>query len=133
MSVLSGVTSQAVIDSAVAQRERLRSGRSRTDGVTMLLVLAGLGLYLAMVAGWQMIGWGLVGLCVLLILPTAVKLSPSRPWGRPLDTVCPRCHQSNLQERRTKYSVTRGRITRTYTGMVTLCTADCGHSSVRRS
>jgi hypothetical protein len=132
MSVLSGITSQAVIDTAVAQRERLRSGRSRTDGVTMLLVPVGLGLYFALVVGWQMVGWVLVGLCVLLIIPMAVKLDPAKPWGRPLDAVCPRCRQRNLRERRTKYSVTRGRITRTYTGIVTLCTADCGYRAVRQ-
>lgn len=132
MSVLSGVTSQAVIDTAVVQRERLRSGRSRTDGVTMLLVLAALGLYFALAVGWPVVGWVVVGLCVLLIIPVVGKLDPAKPWGRPLDAVCPRCHQRNLQERRTKYSVTRGRITRTYTGIVTLCTADCGYRAVRR-
>jgi hypothetical protein len=134
--------SEAIIDDALAQRERLRSGRSRAYGVAALLILAGIGVFCALVigqvkgrfpdGGWRMFGWGLTGVSGLLLGPTVVGLDPAKPWGRAIDEVCPRCHQRELRERRSSHSVTHGRIRRTYTGMVTLCTPECGFSRVRR-
>lgn len=173
---LSG-TPQAVINTAVAQRRRLLSGRSRTTAVVALLVLIGLGLLLALVVGsanavptcndqpmaqddvcdviasdgsggtftyqqmldredsqdtvWRVIGWGLTGGCLLLIVPAVRRLDPSKPWGRPVGTACPRCSKRTLQERLTTHRVTHGRTTHSYRGIVTLCTVDCGYATVR--
>lgn len=142
MTVLSSAMSEAIIDDALAQRERLRSGRSRVYGLAALLVLAGVGVFCALVvgetkgrfpdSGWRAFGWALTGICGLLLGPTAVRLDPSKPWGHAIDEVCPWCHQRELRERRSSHSVTHGRIRRTYTGIVTLCTPECGFSRVRR-
>jgi len=171
---------QALINTAIAQRQRLSSGRSQATAVITLLVLAGIGLLLALVVGsvhaggvptcdgkpmgqddmcqvfdsrggggtftyqqmldrdqskdtvWRVIGWGLTGTCVLLIVPVARQLSPSKPWGRPVDTACPRCGARALRERLTTQSVTRGRTTHSYRGIVTLCSPDCGYAITRR-
>lgn len=175
-------TSQAVIVTAIKQREQQASGQSRTTAVLVLLGLAGVGLLLALVVGsahangvptcngqtmsqtdvcavfssngdggnftyqqmldrdsshdtrWRVIGWGLTVVSLLVIMPVAGSLDPTKPWGRSVGIACPRCgEKTTLQEKLTAHSVTRGRTTYTYKGMVTLCTPECGYASVRRS
>jgi hypothetical protein len=172
--------SQAVINTAIAQRQRLESGRSQVAAIVTLLALVGIGLLLALTAGtahssgvptcdgqsmsqdqvcdvfdsrggggtftyqqmldrerskdtvWQIIGWGMAGTCVLLIVPIAVRLDPSKHWGQPVDTACPRCGKRTLQEQLTEHSIIRGRTTYSYRGIVTLCTVECGYTIIRR-
>jgi hypothetical protein len=141
--VLSSAMSEAIVDNALAQRERLRSGRSRACGVSVLLILVGIGVFCALVigqakgrfpdGGWRVFGWSLAGVCGSLLVPVVVKLDPSTPWGHSIDEVCPWCHKRELRERRCSHSVTHGRIRRTYTGIVTLCTPECGFSRVKRA
>jgi hypothetical protein len=172
-------TTRAVINTAIAQRQRLGSGRSQAIAVVTLLVLTGIGLLLALAVGsahangiptcngqpmaqgdvcevfdsrggggtftyqqmldreqskdtvWRVIGWGLAGTGVLLIVPIARSLNPSKPWGQPVDAACPRCGELALRERLTTHSVTRGRTTYSHRGIVTLCTPDCGYATAR--
>lgn len=173
-------TTQAVINTAIAQRQRLGSGRSQATAMVTLLILAGIGLILALTVGsahadgvptcngqpmsqndvcevistngggsftyqqmldrdrskdtvWKVIGWGLAGTCVLLVVPIARSLSPSKPWGQPVEAACPRCGAQTLRERLTTHSVTRGRTTHSYRGIVTLCIPDCGYATIRRA
>jgi len=181
MVVTHGDKSQAIIDTAIKQRERLRSGRSQTAAVLTLLGLASVGLLLALVVGsahangvptcnsqpmsqtdvcdvfasnggggtftyqqmldresaedthWQVIGWVMTVVCLLLIVPVVGNLSPSKPWGQPVTAACPRCGRQTTQERLTTHTIRRGRTTYSYTGKVTLCTPECGYATVRRS
>ncbi|MFD7091031.1 hypothetical protein ACFV94_24990 [Streptomyces sp. NPDC059896] len=77
------------------------------------------------------IGFGLAGLCAVLMIPAAERLDPSRPWGAPVTGPCPRCGMTNRREKKTTHSVSQGGTTYHCTGIVTLC-ADCGFSAVRR-
>jgi hypothetical protein len=81
---------------------------------------------------WKVVGFCLAGLAVLLVVPVARALDPSKPWGTRVSRVCPRCRQKNLSEKRVTYSRYRGRMTYHCTGMVTLCAAGCGFVSSRR-
>lgn len=75
------------------------------------------------------IGFGLAGLCAVLMIPAAVRLAPSRPWGTPAGGPCTRCRRGDLRKKRTTHSVSQGRTTYHYAGVVTLCTF-CGFNSV---
>ncbi|MFJ1872120.1 hypothetical protein ACWGKK_18565 [Streptomyces chartreusis] len=177
MNGASGSMTNALIDKARAERERRRSGRSRTTALMVLAVLGGIGLLLALTVGGDPnepptcddrtmtrgdvcmiyssgggggsfsydemvdrressdsvlrgIGFGLTGLCAVLMIPAATRLDPATPWGDPVTGPCPRCGKPNRRERKTTHSVTQGRTTSYYTGIVTLCT--CGYSEVRR-
>jgi hypothetical protein len=81
---------------------------------------------------WKVAGFCLTGLAVLLVVPVARALDPSKPWGTPVGYPCPRCGQKNLQEKRVTHSRNRGRMTYHSTGIVTLCAAECGFASSRR-
>lgn len=172
--------SQAVINTAIAERQRLSSGRSQLSAVLGLLVLAGIGLVIALTAGaahshgvptcngrpmgqtdvcmvidsqggggtfdydqmlqrdkskgtgLKIVGWSLVGVGVVLIVPVAASLDPSKRWGRTVEAKCPRCGEQTLQERLTTHSVTRGRTTRSYRGVVMLCVPSCGYTAIRQ-
>ncbi|TXS40613.1 hypothetical protein EAO75_37395 [Streptomyces sp. uw30] len=76
------------------------------------------------------IGFGLAGLCAVLMVPVAIRLDPATPWGDPVSGPCPRCGKPNRRERKTTHSVSQGRTTAYWTGIVTLCT--CGFGDVRR-
>lgn len=175
-----GDISRAVINTAIAERQRFNSGRSQLSAVITLLVLAGIGGLLALTVGsahsngvptcdghtmtqddvcnvidtrggggsftydqmadrdkskdtfWQFAGWGLAGVCVVLVVPVAARLDPSKRWGRPVAARCPRCGEQTLEERLTTHSVMHGRTTRSYRGVVTLCVPNCGYAVVRR-
>ena len=81
-------------------------------------------------AVWRGIGFGLAGLCPVLMVIAVVRLDPSTPWGAQIAGPCPRCGKPNRREKVTTYSESQGRTTWSYTGIVTLCT--CGFSAVRR-
>jgi hypothetical protein len=81
---------------------------------------------------WKVAGFCLAGLAVLLVVPVARALDPSKPWGSPVSYACPRCRQKNLREKRVTYSRHRGRMTYQYTGIVTLCAAGCDFASSKR-
>jgi hypothetical protein len=81
---------------------------------------------------WKVAGFCLAGLAVLLVVPVARALDPSKPWGTPVSYACPRCRQKNLREKRVTYSRHRGRMTYHYTGIVTLCAAGCDFASSKR-
>lgn len=81
---------------------------------------------------WRVVGFCLAGLAVLLVIPVARALDPSKPWGTPVSYACPRCRQQNLREKRVTYSRHRGRTTHHYTGIVTLCAPGCDFTSSRR-
>jgi hypothetical protein len=167
---------QAMVNKARCERERLRTGRSRVTALVTLAVLGGIGLLLALAIGGdsnaaptcddetmtrddvcvsyssggggtysyeemidrressntviQGIGFGLAILCAVLMIPAAVRLDPSTPWGTPVAGPCPRCGKTNLREKKTTHSVSQGRTTFHYTGIVALCT--CDFTSVRR-
>ena len=81
---------------------------------------------------WKVVGFCLAGLAVLLVIPVARALDPSKPWGTPVGHACPRCGQKNLREKRVTHSRSRGRMTYHSTGIVTLCDAGCDFASSRR-
>lgn len=82
--------------------------------------------------GMRIFGWILVGLAAVLIIPVYRANDPAAPWGTAVTTPCPRCGQTDLREERTSVSSQRGRTQRTTTGVVTLCTPECGYSAIRR-
>ena len=81
---------------------------------------------------WKIVGFCLAGLAVLLVVPVARALDPSKPWGTPVSYACPRCGQKNLREKKVTHSRSRRRTTYHYTGIVTLCAAGCDFASCRR-
>ncbi|MFE0463182.1 hypothetical protein ACFW1A_28405 [Kitasatospora sp. NPDC058965] len=81
---------------------------------------------------WRVVGFGVTALSLLLMVPVFRRLDPSRPWGNPVAETCPRCGGPNLRERSTTHSVTRGRTTHRFTGIVTLCAPTCGFTAIRR-
>ncbi|MFE5588296.1 hypothetical protein [Kitasatospora sp. NPDC056531] len=81
---------------------------------------------------WRVVGFGGAGLAVVLMVVAATKLNPNRPWGKPVAAACPRCHQPTLREKLTVHSISRGRTTYRYSGIVTLCTPVCGFTAVRQ-
>ncbi len=81
---------------------------------------------------WRVIGLSDAGVCVLLVVPVARTMNPTKPWGRPLDRSCPRCGRNTLQERKTPHRISPGGATHSHTGIVTLCTPECGYATVRQ-
>ncbi|MER5360073.1 hypothetical protein [Streptomyces sp. NPDC002785] len=179
MEALDRNKTQALVEKAKGERERLGNGRSRVSALVTLAVVGGIALLLALAVGGDPneapscddktmarddvcviyssgggggsysyqemidrresgntvkrgIGFGLAGLCAALMIPAAVRLDPSTPWGTEVAGPCPRCGGTNLREKKTGYSVSQGRTTYHYTGVVTLCTPACGFSSCRR-
>lgn len=80
---------------------------------------------------WKTAGFCLAVLAVLLVVPVARALDPSKPWGTPVGYACPNCGQQNLREKEVTYARHRGRTTYQYTGVVTLCAAGCDFASSR--
>lgn len=83
-------------------------------------------------SGTRTVGWVLVGLAVVLAVPVYRANNPAVPWGTAVTTPCPRCRRTNLQEKRTSVTNQHGRTRRTSSGIVTLCTPDCGYTAIRR-
>ncbi|KJS59491.1 hypothetical protein [Streptomyces rubellomurinus] len=175
-----GNMSQTVIDTAVKERERLHTGRSRTSTMVVLGLLAAAGLFAALVLGkadpntppdcdghtmthtslcqiisnrggggtfsysemidrresskeiWRYVGFGTTGVMLVSMVFAFTKLDPNRPWGTAVPAACPRCYQPTLREKLTVHSVTRGRTTYRYSGIVTLCTPVCGFRTIRQ-
>ncbi|PVE10014.1 hypothetical protein OIE62_03045 [Streptomyces scopuliridis] len=178
MAALDNNGTQAMVEKAKGERERLETGRSRVSALVTLAVVGGIALLLALVVGGDPneapscddrtmtrddvcviyssggggsysyqemidrresgdtvkrgIGFGFAGLCAVLMIPAAMRLDPSTPWGTKAAGPCPRCGGTNLREKKTTHSVSQGRTTYQYTGVVTLCTPACGFSSCRR-
>lgn len=141
METLGKDKTSALTDKARVDRERLRSGRRRLSALVALALGVGAGLLLALVVGGapngesgstaiRAIGFGLAGLCAVLMIPAAVRLDPYRPWGAPAAGPCPGCGGTNLREKRITHSFSQGRTTHHYTGVVALCTT-CGRGSAR--
>ncbi|MFE6052595.1 hypothetical protein ACFQ6N_17715 [Kitasatospora sp. NPDC056446] len=81
---------------------------------------------------WRIVGFGGAALAAVLMVVSATKLNPNRPWGTAVNAACPRCRELNLREKVTVHSVTRGRTTHRYSGIVTLCTPACGFATIRQ-
>ena len=80
----------------------------------------------------RIIGWGLVGLGVLLIVPVCLGTNPRKPWGKAVAGSCPNCGRNSLREGTAAVSDSRGRKTVTPSGIVTLCTPECGFAHIRQ-
>ncbi|MFI2608494.1 hypothetical protein [Kitasatospora sp. NPDC018619] len=80
---------------------------------------------------WRVVGLGGAGVAAVLMAVCVARLNPGRPWGAPVAAACPRCREPNLREKRATHSVTRGRTTHRYSGIVTLCTPACGFCAIR--
>ncbi|MFJ9692441.1 hypothetical protein [Kitasatospora sp. NPDC101183] len=175
-----GNMAQTVIDTAIKQRLRRSTGRSRTSTVVVLGAIAVIGLFVALVIGspdpdtpptcdgttmthrnvcriissrggggsftysemidrresskeiWRYVGFGTAGLMLVSMVVAFGKLDPKRPWGKPVAAGCPRCHQPTLREQVAVHSVSHGRTTHRYSGIVTLCTPVCGFATIRQ-
>lgn len=80
----------------------------------------------------RIVGWVLVGLGLLLVVPTYRTNDPRVAWGNAVTGPCPRCGQRSLREKATSVSDKHGRKTVTTTGIVTLCAPECNFAQVRR-
>lgn len=77
-------------------------------------------------------GGVIMALGLLLAVPGVVKLSPSRPWGKPASGACPRCGKRELREKSAAAEKKTGRDTvMRYGAVVTLCTPECGYTAAR--
>jgi hypothetical protein len=137
-----------LIRKAVRQRASRRSGRSRVTAILVIAVIATLGLALIFVLPNHVAGiiLGIIALvCAALGLITLPELNPANPWGEASPASCPRCGQHSLRQKRMElyrqtHSLGSGRgaaiytrtTTVTWSGIVTLCTTDCGYTSVRK-
>ena len=80
----------------------------------------------------RIIGWGLVGLGVLLVVPMYLRTNPRKPWGKAAAGSCPICGRNSLREGTASVSDSRSRKTVTLSGIVTLCTPECGFAHIRQ-
>jgi hypothetical protein len=69
---------------------------------------------------------------ILAVVLAFTRLSPGRPWGKPGAGSCPQCGQAGLREKLTVLVESRGRTRTTWRGIVTLCTPECGFTTVRQ-
>lgn len=78
------------------------------------------------------IGYVVLVLAVLLIVPAFRAADPRKPWGTVINAPCPQCSRNTLQEKSASYEVRKGRTRYTYSALVTLCTPPCDFSSARK-
>jgi hypothetical protein len=139
MSV-SGDGAKLLVQTAIWKRRRLRSGRPLAWALVGAVVLFCAGAAPFVTAGFSnssyILGrliWFLVFLALALI--TAIRswrnLHPSRPWGTAVTEPCPKCGRQGLRENVTRNGIRDFNIMTNYTGIVTLCTEECGFSRVR--
>jgi hypothetical protein len=88
----------------------------------------------ALVAGIVVLVVGIIVLVLVaaLILKVIGELDPATPWGKPNPASCPQCGLASLREQRMSGSAKVGEVQTSWRGIVTLCTEDCGYSSVRK-
>ncbi|OIV36019.1 hypothetical protein BIV57_18535 [Mangrovactinospora gilvigrisea] len=80
----------------------------------------------------MVIGIIAIAIAVVFFVPAMRSLSPSKPWGTARPEPCPRCGRSELREKQITHTETHGRVRSTWRGIVTLCTAECGFTAVRK-
>jgi hypothetical protein len=137
-----------LIQEALRQRQRHRSGKSLSTTLSLTVFLGGVGYLLAFRSGvitYSMpyptngfpLGGVLVVLGVLVFLAAAVFLAnavtgarPGAPWGDPAAGECPVCGQPGLRQDGILLRE-GGTLKTSASGTVTLCeTPDCPHSAV---
>jgi hypothetical protein len=138
-----------LIQKAVRQRASRRSGRSRITAILVITAAAALGLILifALPSRVVTIAPGIVALaCAAFSLIYIPDLNPARPWGRGNPANCPKCGQPSLRQKTMEVASRSHRFaggggatsinirttTTKWTGIVILCTADCGFTSLQK-
>jgi hypothetical protein len=126
-TVISDADADLLIAEAVRRRKEPVSGRQLrlAGGCGVVgLVLLGVGF-----RGWYgvavvaYVAGALVLAMTGLLLLRALELSPVSQWGEPVGAPCPACGELNLREGRVAASKV--------SGIVALCTAECGYADVR--
>ena len=127
-----------LIQAAIHDRERQRSGVAMRAQILAVLVLAAAGCWLVLVlAGVPFVGYIGIGLGVVvfaisgLFLLGAIDLSPVLPWGSAARGRCPQCGERTLREDRALHWEVPGSGRPSVHGIVTLCTPECGYATAR--
>ena len=127
-----------LIQAAIHDRERQRSGAAMRVQVLAVLILAAVGCWLVLALGGVPfvgdigIGLGVVVLAIGgLFLLGAIDLSPVLPWGSAVRGRCPQCGRRTLREDRALHWEVPGSGKPSVHGIVTLCTPECGYATAR--
>ena len=127
-----------LIQAAIHDRERQRSGKAMRVQILAVLALAAVGCWLVLVLGgvpfigYIGIGLGVVILAIAgLFLLGAIDLSPVLPWGSAVPGRCPQCGERTLREDRALQWEVPGSGKPAVHGIVTLCTPECGYTTAR--
>jgi hypothetical protein len=130
---------ELVIQLAVDERERVRSGRGMRAQAVAVVVLAALACWLVLVrAGVPSVGYIGIGLGVVaigLIVPLAFRrfgLAALVAWGTPVRDRCPQCERRTLREGRVIHGDGADPAVRTVDAIVTVCVGDgCAYAAAR--
>ena len=127
-----------LIQAAIHDRERQRSGKAMRVQILAVLILAVVGCWLVLVlARLPFVGYIGVGLAVAtfaiagLFLLGTIDLSQVLPWGSAVRRSCPQCGRHTLREDRALQWEVPGSGTPAVHGIVTLCTPECGYTTAR--
>jgi hypothetical protein len=131
---------ELVIQLAVEERERVRSGRGMRAQVAAIVILAALAcwlvLVLARVPSVGYIGIGLGALAVAMTVPLVSRrldLGPLVAWGAAVRGRCPQCGQRTLREGRVIHGDVPDPGARTVDAIVALCMAEgCAYAAARK-
>ena len=137
-----------LIRKAVRQRASRRSGRSRVIAILMIAATAAVGLVLIFVLPGHLAGiiLGLIVLaCAAFGLIYLPDLNPAKAWGKANPASCTKCGQPGLRQKRMELSrqsisliggrgtsINTRTTTVTWSGIVILCTTECGFTSVQK-
>jgi len=127
-----------LIQAAIRDRERQRSGAATRAQILAVLVLAAVGCWLVLVLGGvPFVGYIGIGLGVIvfaiagLFLLGAIDLSSVLPWGSAVRGPCPQCGERTLREDRALHWEVPGSGKSSVHGIVTLCRPECGYATAR--
>ena len=129
---------ELVIQVAVEDWGRARSGRGMRAQAAVIVILAALAcwlvLALARVPFVGYIGAGLGAVVAAMMVPIffgRLQAGPLMAWGSAVRDRCPRCGQRTLREHRVIHAGAGDPLT--VDAIVTLCMADgCGYGAARR-
>jgi hypothetical protein len=129
---------ELLVQAANSARAEQRSGKALRKQVPFIAVFSAVGWWLVFgvrlspVLKYVAVAVGMAAFVIAALFASgAVILNPIAPWGKAVRGLCPRCGQPRLREDKVMHFKAPGSGKPTVRGVVTLCTADCGHAGAR--